>query len=189
MASAGILCPFAAGGWTLVGLDYTPAYLQRACSKTADLTARFVQGDMRCLPFATAAFDGLINLFTSFGYFGSDATDQAVLQEMGRVLQQTDYCFWIFKISFVLARNFQERAWSPIHNGFLLEERSWNCRSGKIDAIWTYLRAGEPPRSFETSVRLYSCTELERMLRLAGFAVEAQWGGWDGSALDSTVVG
>src|ERR1700692_4934305 len=43
-------------------------------------------GDMRCLPFAAASFDWVLNFFTSFGYFEKERENFQVLEEIVRVL-------------------------------------------------------------------------------------------------------
>src|SRR5438067_8815440 len=45
------------------------------------------RADMRRLPFRAASFDGVVNLFSSFGYLESDAEDESVLREVARVLR------------------------------------------------------------------------------------------------------
>jgi len=44
-------------------------------------------GDMRCLPFADASFDWVLNFFTSFGYFERERENFRVLEENVRLLK------------------------------------------------------------------------------------------------------
>jgi SAM-dependent methyltransferase len=69
----------------LVGLDRSAHQLERARQRLGP-EARLVRGDMRGLPFATAGFDLVLNLFTSFGYFDDDADHRRTLLEVHRVL-------------------------------------------------------------------------------------------------------
>jgi SAM-dependent methyltransferase len=49
------------------------------------LAGRLVRGDARRVPFRAERFDAVVNLFSSFGYFG-ERGDRAVLAELARVL-------------------------------------------------------------------------------------------------------
>ncbi len=71
-------------GFEAIGLDLSLTLLRSARS-TAEADP-LVRGDMRKLPFADAAFDGLTSFFTSFGYFADPVDDRRVLLEMERVL-------------------------------------------------------------------------------------------------------
>jgi SAM-dependent methyltransferase len=71
-------------GLSLIGIDLSPQLLERATMRPA-LRSRLVRGDMRQLPFG-AAFDLVLNLFTSFGYFIDESENRQALFEMGRVL-------------------------------------------------------------------------------------------------------
>jgi 2-polyprenyl-3-methyl-5-hydroxy-6-metoxy-1,4-benzoquinol methylase len=72
--------PLAERGYRVTGLDSTELFLDRA---RENATARrveveYVHGDMRELPWRER-FDGVLNWFTSFGYF-SDQENKAVLR-------------------------------------------------------------------------------------------------------------
>jgi SAM-dependent methyltransferase len=79
--------PLAERGFRVTGLDSTELFLERA---REDATARgveveYVHGDMRELPWKDR-FDGVLNWFTSFGYF-SDEENQKVLRQFHDVLK------------------------------------------------------------------------------------------------------
>jgi 2-polyprenyl-3-methyl-5-hydroxy-6-metoxy-1,4-benzoquinol methylase len=67
-------------GFRLTGLDATELFLERAREDAAarGVEVEYVHGDMRELPWRDR-FDGLLNWFTSFGYF-SDEENKAVLR-------------------------------------------------------------------------------------------------------------
>jgi SAM-dependent methyltransferase len=69
------------------GLDLSPELLAHAAASPGWelLRGRILRGDARALPFADASFDSVVNLFSSFGYFG-EAGDKRVLLEIARVL-------------------------------------------------------------------------------------------------------
>lgn len=67
-------------GYRVVGLDRSELFLERARAdaKTRSVDVEYVQGDMRELPWRER-FDGVVNWFTSFGYF-DDETNRAIAQ-------------------------------------------------------------------------------------------------------------
>jgi SAM-dependent methyltransferase len=74
-----------AAGYRVTGLDRDPAVLAEA-RRLAGGTARYVEGDMRHLNAYAGAFDAVVCLWQSFGYF-DDATNAAVLQGMAACLR------------------------------------------------------------------------------------------------------
>jgi 2-polyprenyl-3-methyl-5-hydroxy-6-metoxy-1,4-benzoquinol methylase len=72
--------PLAERGFQVTGLDATELFLDRAREDAAarGVEVEYVHGDMRELPWRER-FDGLLNWFTSFGYF-SDEENKAVLR-------------------------------------------------------------------------------------------------------------
>ena len=46
-----------------------------------------VRADMRTLPFCDGTLAGLVNFFTSFGYFETEEENLQVVREMSRVLE------------------------------------------------------------------------------------------------------
>jgi len=76
---------FARAGFGVQALDLSPALLERAAARPA-LAGRIVRADMRRLPFRQA-FDLVVSLFTSFGYFAEEAENAGAIREMARVLR------------------------------------------------------------------------------------------------------
>ena len=77
----------AGAGYRVVGLDRSPVLLGEARRGSEGLKwPRWVRGDYRELPFAAESFDAVVNLFTSFGFFGEEGDLQA-LTEFRRVLR------------------------------------------------------------------------------------------------------
>ncbi len=74
-------------GYRVTGVDISPELLARARRQAAahSLPIAFRRGNMRRLS-GLRGFDLLLNLFTSFGYFG-DAGDRIVLQGFYRALR------------------------------------------------------------------------------------------------------
>lgn len=164
-------------GYSVTAVDRTAAYLERARqdAEKESLAIEFVQSDMRDF-LRPDAFDGAINLFTSFGYFEDPAEDLKVAQNLYRSLRLGARLVIDVLGKEVLARRFRERDWEPGPDGslFLTEHR---LRSGWdwIDVRWIVIR-GTERREFTFAHRLYAGSELAILLRQAGFANVSLYG-------------
>jgi SAM-dependent methyltransferase len=75
----------ASSGFRVTGLDLSAASINEAKrAETSNL--RFVRQDMR-QPFGTSAFDYVLSLFTSFGYFSHPAEHLTVVHNIARALK------------------------------------------------------------------------------------------------------
>lgn len=174
-------------GFRITGVDRTALYLDAARQKATEegLEIEFVQEDMRRF-VRPAAFDAAVNLFTSFGYFEDPADDLQVAQNLHTLLKPGGKLVIEMMGKEVLARVFRERdwAWLDEEEGIIMLEERKLCQGwGWIESTWTLLRRGER-KSYTISHRLYAGTELATLLRQAGFASVALFGGLDGIPYD-----
>ena len=163
--------------WWTVGLDLSRALLRVAKKESPD--APFVRADMRLLPFRERAFDLVVNLFTSFGYFDDDEQHLRVIREVAAATRPGG----IFVIDFFNAeqvkKNLVARDEKRI-NGVLVEQlRSISADGRYVEK--TILLAAKG-KQFLERVRLFSPAELEEMLKTAGFTVQECAGNYDGSS-------
>lgn len=126
-------------------------------------------------------FDLAVSMDTSFGYFDSDDDESvlaglhAALEPGGRLLLD------------VLARDgflddASPRYWRELAGGeLLLLDRTFKVATSRlhVDALIVDGDGSRHAQAFE--YRLYTLTELYRMLERAGFAVLQAWGGFDGA--------
>lgn len=145
--------------------------------------------EMRALPFRDDAFDGVASIFSSFGYLESDGEDARVLREIARVLRPGGALFLD-----LLNRENSLAGFSPSvqrveEDGTLIvEQRQWDALASRLTTSFVIVSpSGERRDSPGHSLRLYTLTEIARMLAAAGLHVERVVGGFDGSgyALDS----
>jgi SAM-dependent methyltransferase len=73
-----------ARGYQVTGGDLSPLNLRRHAREHPGATVRL---DLRQLPFADGAADGVFCAYTSWGYFASDEENQQQLDEFARVLR------------------------------------------------------------------------------------------------------
>lgn len=174
-----------------VGLDFSMDLLERARSdlkgaRTA-VGARIglVRADMRRLPLADAAFDLVLNLFTSFGYFEAEAENRAVLAEVARVLAPEGR----FVLDHIhpphLERTLVPESRRELDGGaIVVERRSFDRRTRRIEKEVVWLDPGEPgPTSWTESVRVFDPEELDSMLASAGLRAIQRYGDFDASPL------
>jgi SAM-dependent methyltransferase len=71
-------------GYSPVGCDLSYVLLRTGMREYGSMPV--ARADMRSLPFCDSVFGGLVNFFTSFGYFATEDENLQVVREMARVL-------------------------------------------------------------------------------------------------------
>lgn len=161
----------------VVGFDLSMTLLRRAQELRAPV-AGFVRGDMRRLPFRAGAFDVVVNLFTSFGYFAHDTDHIRVLEEVARVLLPAG----IFVLDYFHADSVRRGLVSDdakIVGGEPVEIRRSISPDNRYVIKDLYLMADV----FQERVRLFTPADLEGLLGGAGFRVSHRFGAYDGRQL------
>ena len=178
--------PLARRGYAVTGVDRTDRYLQhaRATAAAEGLTIRFEREDMRRFT-DPSAFDVVLNLFSTFGYFETREDDDRVLQNAFASLKPGGVIVMEMLGKEQIARDFQERIWYPSTDGdeVLLEHHEVLDGFRGIANTWTVMRAGER-HTFHVTVRIYSGVELEESLHRAGFRQVRLYGSLDGTPYD-----
>ncbi len=176
----------ARAGHRVVGVDLTPAYVDEARQRFAReprLQAELLVGDMRSW-CRDGAFDLLLNLYTSFGFFPDLDEDRACLRTFHRNLRPGGTLVMDLMSKEILARTFRARDWHRMDDGtVLMVERRLSQSWAWNEVTWSYLRDGVL-ESVDFGHRLYSAAELQRELRDAGFQGCDVYGGFDGRPYD-----
>lgn len=164
-----------AAGLRPIGLDLSSALLRRARQVTS---APLVRADMRRLPIRPGSMDACLSLFTSFGYFESDAEHAETLAGMAATLRPGGW----FIIDFLNAEQVRSRV-APVAGPLEPGERGSHLRKylspdQRFVIKEIHLADG---RQFRERVRLYHATELEAMLAAAGIVVEQRYGDYQGT--------
>jgi SAM-dependent methyltransferase len=180
-----ISIPLAQRGCRVTGVDLSPRSLElaRRDSASAGVELELIERDMRELD-AKGEFDAVLNVFSSFGYFPTQADDERVLANVSRALVPGGL-FLIDTLNTVaLARDFKLTDWTELEDGTLfLERRRYDYLGGRHDATWTFVRPDGSRTEISHSMRAYSPPELVRMLDAVGLEVDCAWGSWDGTEL------
>lgn len=167
--------------WWTVGLDLSAVLLKVAHSAEPD--GNYVRGDMRVLPFADRSFDLCVNLFTSFGYFESDAQHLRVLAEVARVMDLGGMFVLDFLNRDSVGANLVACDERKVGEQ-VVEQRRLITPDGRFVQKTISLSGSE--KKFIERVRLFSVDELEMMLEESGFSVRAKKGDYSGGPVTSS---
>ena len=177
--------PLAHAGFHVVGADRSPVLLEEARRRAGEGEwPQWVEADHRELLFADASFDCVLNLFTALGYRGEDG-DRATLSEFRRVLRRGGALVVETMHRDRLASIFQPRIWDPLPDGgVLVEERVFDQIAGEIETSHTLIAADGGRESVTYRVRIYTVTELVRLLAEASFTGIECYGGLEREELE-----
>ena len=166
-------------GYRVTGVDFHPGYLAAAerDAAAAGVTLSWTQADMRVLPFV-GAFDAVYSYFTSFGYF-SDVENEQVLAGVARALRPGGrFLLDVMNRDRIIAHP-QERVWNPLGDGSLLmEETTLDLRHSRILNRQIHITPQTGAEiTKESTLRAYTCAELEALGARHGLRVTEVWGG------------
>ena len=179
---------FARRGYRVTGIDLSRRALAtaRRRAKDEDLSIDFRRRDMRA-PMGHGAFDGVVNLFSSFGYFHTENEHQQVIDHVAEALRPGGF----FVQDFLNAH--QVRASLVPENtraedGHQITERRW-IEAGRIEKEITIDSGGDgtapdAPQIFRESVRLLERDDFRRFYERAGLRLERTFGNYDGAPFE-----
>ncbi|MGY6658522.1 class I SAM-dependent methyltransferase [Amycolatopsis sp. TRM77291] len=177
--------PLAKRGADVTGVDLSPAMLERAreACENAGVAAKLIQADM--LEYTEpAAYDLIINMYTSFGYFTEPGDNLAVLRNActslapgGRllidVLGKEVLAGWVGRPKAV-----------DVDGGTVFMRDTILDDWTRLRTEWTLVRDGEAKQASILSF-LYSAAELKALFETAGFTGVECFGDFDGSPYDN----
>jgi SAM-dependent methyltransferase len=171
----------ARAGFRVVGVDRAQPLLDEARRRAGGARwPKLTRADYRDLPFAEGSFDAAFNLFTSLGYLGDDE-DVKVLAAIRRVLRPGGKLVLETLHRDRLIETWSDNSWRLMGEGrLLLEQRTFDLLTGVSQSTQTLIdgRGERETRTF--SVRVYTATELLRMLERAGYADAKAYGSFEG---------
>jgi D-alanine-D-alanine ligase len=157
----------------VVGLDYSAELLQVARERAGSegLKVRFKQGDARNLPFPSNAFDAVIMMGNSFGYFADPFDDLRVLKEVQRVLRPYGKFLLDVADGEFLRRNFERYSVERLHDGLMVvRERELDAHGNRLVSRELVIDGEQRVVADRVyAVRLYDYPTLRSLLVRAGF--------------------
>ena len=162
-------------GYTVFGYDISSTLLKRAGQ--TDPEGIWVRGDMRELPFQ-GSFEIVINLFNTMGYFENEDENFEVLRSISKALCNGGRFICQLVNRDYLIRHFVPQEVHRKNDSILIEEREFNSIENRVNTKTTIINSTEK-REYETSIRIYTVTELDLLLAAAGMTIREIHGGLD----------
>ena len=155
-------------GYRVTGIDSSDFFLEHARAEAAErgVSVEYVRGDMRALPWRDR-FDGLLNWFTSFGYFSDDQNKDVLrqfhdaLKPRGRLVLETQN---ITRILFnPLPQQVHER-----DGNLMVDKWDLDVEHARFVTERIVVRHGQT-RKTQFVIRWFSAPELRAWLHETGF--------------------
>jgi ubiquinone/menaquinone biosynthesis C-methylase UbiE len=168
-------------GFDVVGFDISANLLGIAKKRGA---SALVRGDMRFLPFKTAAFSTAVSVDNSFGYLPTEKEEAQSLAEVQRVLKRAG----VFVLDMFNREKLVEKYSSKAASAKLYDYPSFTLKQERTisaDGVWlcdhwiVKKRVDGQEHVFDHRARLYTYTQLESMLSTAGFSVNEVFGDYE----------
>ena len=164
---------FQAFGARPVGLDLSRHLLDRAALVAPGVP--LIRADIRAIPVRPRSMDLTVNLFTSFGYFGSDADHLRALSQMLDTVKLTGWFVLDFLNATMVRASVGDVGLRETRDALAIDKWLQDSDRYVVKSITT-----EDGRQFLERVRLYGREELIRMVAAAGGRVVRQFGDYDG---------
>ncbi|PSQ79646.1 MAG: class I SAM-dependent methyltransferase [Bacteroidetes bacterium QS_1_63_11] len=167
-------------GHRVTGVDLSDAAIAEARSAAADeglddITS-FQVGDMRDSVCEDCA-DGVVNLFTSFGYFQDDAENEQALRAMTTALRPGGWFLQDFLNAPVVADSMGPST-HETENGRTIHQDRW-IEDGRVNKE-IIIEHADGAETFHESVRLYTLYDLKEMYAAVGLELMTSFGSYDG---------
>ena len=177
-------------GYRVMGVDRTSSYLAaaRAQAEVEGLSIELIQQDVRELDLL-ATFDGVINMYTSFGYFDDYNDDLRFASNIRKLLKPGRRFLIETEGKEIMARKYRTREWFWHDDGSIgLLQRTIRDGWEQMDTRWILVRDGRVEWDSTISSRIYSAAELSALLRAAGFAEVTVFGSLAATTYDQTAI-
>jgi SAM-dependent methyltransferase len=170
-------------GFNVTGLDLNAEYLDLAskAAEAAKVKIETVAGDMREIPFENK-FDAIVNMYSSFGYLESEAEDLKVLESAVKALKPGGRLLLDMLNREWAIDNYIQNDWHTGADGTLyVERRDLDLATSRMHVHFIVVDPkGGRRESIGHIIRLYTLTEMTRLLERVGMRVTAVFGGFEG---------
>jgi SAM-dependent methyltransferase len=163
-------------GASVLGVDQSADLIAAAEQRRGDIPSarlRYLRHDLR-QPLPEAGFDAAVNIFSSLGY-GTEAEDQAILSTLRNALRPGGALFveLTHRDRLAVTLSHDSRVGHRLPDGTLLvEETQFDAIAGRINPTW-YWRGPAGSGQKSASLRVYTVTELVRLVEAVGLRVQA----------------
>jgi SAM-dependent methyltransferase len=169
----------ASRGYRPTGVDISPEFLDaaRAEARERSLEIEWRQGEMRDLPW-DREFDAAYCAGSSFGFFG-DQGDAAFVSAVARTLRPGGRFFADFKAAESVLPSFRESYEMRLGDLVFAARNRYDPLTGTMENLYTITR-GERTETKRAVNRIYTCSQILRMLADAGFGEFETYGSIEG---------
>ncbi len=176
--------PLARRGYAVTGVDRSPAMLERARARSAKRSApaTYVEADVRAYA-QPGAFDVVLNMFTSFGYFEDLADNARALRTMHDSLVPGGTLLLDLAGKELLAGRVTPPKVVRRGDNLLVQTDTVLDDWARLRSDWVLVRGDRVTRASLVWF-VYSAVELRRMAREAGFGHVEVFGDFDGRPYD-----
>src|SRR5690606_27488148 len=173
---------FGEAGVEAFGADLSVTLLERAARAltAAGSPIRLAAADLRAPKFQAGVFAAVANVFTSLGLFVDDAEDRRARREARRVLRPGGRFLLetMHRDDVVSAYAYRDR-WTLPDGTEVRVRRRFDAVTGiSYERLWW--RRGEERGEKRHALRLRTATEVDGLLRAAGFTGMRYYGDWTG---------
>lgn len=167
-----------AAGFDAHGADISTDLLRRAAGE-----ALYAGADVRHLPYRDHSFDAAVNVFTSLGLFLDDGEDIVALREIGRVLKPGGKLLLESMHRDEVIRGYLTRDQWKLPNGIRVRvARRFDPVTGISFERLQWKRGAEQGRK-QHALKLRTATEIDALLKRAGYTTIEYYGDWNGARL------
>jgi SAM-dependent methyltransferase len=166
-------------GYRAIGFDLSYMLLRTGIAEYGRMPV--VRADMRHLPLRDASMAGLVNFFTSFGYFETEDENLQVVREMSRVLDSdAPFLFDYLNVHRELERLVQ-RETRDTPSGTVMIERWFDASDRSFNKRITI-----GSKRYLERVRGYDLDEISAMFNSTNLRIRTIHGDFDGTAFQKT---
>ncbi|WP_022835959.1 class I SAM-dependent methyltransferase [Salisaeta longa] len=171
-------------GYRVTGVDLSEDAIRDAKRQAAaeGLSIDFRTGDMR-VPVCRGCFDGVVNLFTAFGYFADDADNQQALAAMTTALRPGGWFVQDFLNAPQVRATLAPESVDTVA-GHTVRQRRW-IADGRVHKTITVGTNGAST-TYRESVRLYTRDDFRQMYEAVGLTLVDTFGSYEGAPYDAT---
>lgn len=171
-----------AKGFQVTGIDLSAVSIARARARHA-ANARFLRQDMR-RSFGSNAYDYVVSLFTSLGYFDDPAENVTVLNNVAAALKPEG----TLVVDYLNVRHAEQRLVPEEtieRDGTIFRVSRWSDREAFFKRIVVQRPGTDEPVEFRERVAKLTLADFTFMFALCGLEIEHRFGDYELSPFDA----
>lgn len=165
---------------TAVDLSHNLLHVAKETARENKVNIEFIQSDIRYFS-PGKKFDLIVNLFTSFGYFDTDAENFKLFKIAGKYLNNSGYFVLDYLNRTFIENNIVKESSEKLGEGEIIQKRSI-VGDRVIKEI--LIKQNGSSMNYRESVRLYSDTELIEAISNEGLKIKHVFGEFNGEVFD-----